>query len=245
MRTAIIADIHGNAVGFKAVLADIEAEPVDQVACLGDVAQGGAQPAECLELLRALDGPVVMGNSDAFLLDLDLVADSREPITERLLEIRAWTLDRLEAPHLEFMRSFRPTIEAGLGGDRRLLGFHGSPQSWDDVLLPETSNEEFGRLIGDRTATVLAGGHVHFQWLRRHGDALFFNPGSAGLAYDRTQPEDGFRLDPWAEYAVVAVEDERLGVEFRRIPFDPVEVVRDTLESGMPYAGQRVREWGG
>jgi predicted phosphodiesterase len=245
VRTAIISDIHGNAVGFEAVLAHIETEPVDQVVCLGDVAQGGAQPAECLELLRALECPVVMGNSDAFVLDLDLVADSPEPITGRHLEIRAWTLDQLKPKQLEFMRSFSPTIEADLGGDRRLLGFHGSPRSWDDVLLPETPDDEFARAIGDSQATALAGGHVHFQWLRRYGDAVFLNPGSAGLAYDRAQSEDDFRLDPWAEYAVITVEDTSIGVEFRRIPFDPGEVVRATLESAMPHAEQRTREWRG
>ena len=49
MRVGLFSDVHGNAVGFDALLADLERCPVDRLVCLGDVAQGGPQPAECLE----------------------------------------------------------------------------------------------------------------------------------------------------------------------------------------------------
>jgi predicted phosphodiesterase len=42
MRVALISDMHGNAVGLDAVLAELEREPIDQIVALGDVAQGGA-----------------------------------------------------------------------------------------------------------------------------------------------------------------------------------------------------------
>ena len=45
IHTALISDIHGNAIALEAVLADLERDPVDQVVCLGDVLQGGCQPA--------------------------------------------------------------------------------------------------------------------------------------------------------------------------------------------------------
>ena len=45
-RIAVISDIHGNAVALDAVLADIERAGVDQIVCLGDAIQGGAQPAQ-------------------------------------------------------------------------------------------------------------------------------------------------------------------------------------------------------
>jgi predicted phosphodiesterase len=245
MRTAIIADIHGNAVAFDAVLAALEREPVDQAVCLGDVAQGGPQPAECLQRLHALAGPVVLGNSDAFLLSVDAAANSAEPVTARHLETRTWSLAQLSDELVDYMAGFQRTVEAPLGGDYSLLAFHGSPRSFDELLFPETSDEQFADAVGESDASVLAGGHVHLQWLRRLGDALFLNPGSVGLAYDRSQPEEDFRLDPWAEYAVVTADDSFLGIEFRRLPFDPSGVARATLESGMPHAETRAREWTG
>jgi predicted phosphodiesterase len=245
VRTAIVADIHGNAVAFDAVLAALEREPVDQVVCLGDVAQGGPQPAECLRRLRALAGPVVLGNSDAFLLSVEAADHSAEPVTERHLETRAWSLAQLSGDLVDYMRGFQQTVEAPLGGNHSLLAFHGSSRSFDELLFPETSNEEFADAVGQSEASVLAGGHVHLQWLRRYGDALFLNPGSVGLAYDRSQSEEDFRLDPWAEYSVVTVDDSSLGIEFRRLPFDPSAAARVTLESGMPHAETRAREWTG
>src|SRR5262245_15317901 len=49
LRTALIADIHGNIVALEAVLADIGRRDVDAVVCLGDVAATGPQPAEAVD----------------------------------------------------------------------------------------------------------------------------------------------------------------------------------------------------
>jgi len=46
MRIAIIADTHGNLGSLEAVLAEIESEGIEQIACLGDVAGLGPHPRE-------------------------------------------------------------------------------------------------------------------------------------------------------------------------------------------------------
>ena len=68
MRIGLIADIHGNLIALETVLAELAREPLDQMVCLGDVAALGPQPGEALARLRALGCPVVMGNTDAWLL---------------------------------------------------------------------------------------------------------------------------------------------------------------------------------
>jgi hypothetical protein len=123
------------------VVEDLERFEVDALVSLGDVAQGGAEPAASLGRLKALGARDVMGNSDAFLLEVPL--DSPEPVTERQLEVREWTLGQLDEAHVAFMRSFEPTVDLTAGnhriltaGNHRILCFHGSPASYDDVLLP-------------------------------------------------------------------------------------------------------------
>ena len=69
MRVALISDAHGNAVGLRAALDDIAGRDVDAIVALGDMAQGGPQPVDCLDLLHGSGATVVLGNSDAFLLD--------------------------------------------------------------------------------------------------------------------------------------------------------------------------------
>src|SRR5207244_10262868 len=101
-RVALISDAHGNAVGLRAALDDLAGRRVDEIVSLGDVAQGGPQPAECLDLVRASGARTVMGNSDAFLLDPDA---SKEEHTERHLVQRDWTLAKLSPEHLDYVRS--------------------------------------------------------------------------------------------------------------------------------------------
>lgn len=235
----MLSDVHGNAVALRVVLEDLERRPVDQVVCLGDMLQGGPEPVAVADLLAAHGWPVVLGNADAFLLD---PAAGREPATDALLEVRAWTVSQLGA-RLDLIRSFAPTVQADLGGGRTLLAFHGSPLSYDDILLPGTAERVFRTLIGDADADVLAGGHVHVQFLRRLGASVFVNPGSIGLSYDHEQGSGDFRADRWAAYAVVEVEDGRVEVAFRCVPLDVDELVRAALASGMPHADEAAHRW--
>ncbi|HEU5370728.1 MAG TPA: metallophosphoesterase, partial [Ktedonobacterales bacterium] len=129
MRIALISDIHGNCFALDAVLADLRAQSIDQIICLGDAIQGGPQPAETVQRLHELACPIVMGNADAFLLGEEKGAT--EPIAQQTREVRAWTLSQLSADDLAFIRSFQPTVEATLEGGQRLLCFHGSPTSYN------------------------------------------------------------------------------------------------------------------
>jgi predicted phosphodiesterase len=240
VRVALFSDVHGNAVAFDAMLADLRRHDVDHVVCLGDHAQGGAQPAECLERLQELGCPAVMGNSDHFLLTLD---PGNEPATEAHLEMVRWSTEQLSDELLEFHRSFQPTVELELGEGRTLLAFHASPRSRDEILGPWLEEEEWREPFDGAEATILAGGHTHLQWARRLGDRYYVNPGSVGLAYDHNQPEETFRADPCAEYALVSIDDGTVGVEFRRVPFDAGAVLEAIEASGMPYPERAARFW--
>ena len=213
---------------------------MDQVVCLGDHAQGGAQPAECLERLRDLGCQAVMGNSDHFLLTLD---PGEEAMTEAQLETVRWSAAQLSEELLEFHRSFQPTVELDLGSGRSLLAFHASPQSRDEIVGPWMEEEAFREPFQAADSTVLTGGHTHQQWTRRLGDQYYVNPGSVGLAYDHLQPVETFRADPFAEYAIVTVDEKSTGVEFRRVPFEADEVVRAIQASGMPHGERAARFW--
>jgi putative phosphoesterase len=237
MRLALISDQHGNDVAFLAVLADVERLGVDEIVCLGDVVQGGTEPAQTLDRLAALGCETVLGNADAFLLEVSV--DSPEPVTERQLEVRDWTLSQLSSSHLEQIRDFAPTVSRELDGVSLLL-FHGSPRSYDDVLLPELAVEALEPFIG-QDAALLAGGHTHLQWTRRIGDALYVNPGSVGISYDRHADPPVLRT--LAEWALVTVADGAVGVEFRQVPYAVEDVQSAALQSGRPHADEWAAQW--
>src|SRR5215831_2977947 len=108
MRIAVISDIHGNCVALDAVLADVRQRSVDEMVCLGDAIQGGAQPAETVARLRELGCPVVMGNADAWLLT-GVETSPNETITERGRVTREWSLAHLSPEDRAFIAAFAPT----------------------------------------------------------------------------------------------------------------------------------------
>ena len=245
MRIAIISDMHGNDLAFEAVEADIQKQNVDQLVCLGDAVQGGPQPAAIIQRLRQLNCSVVMGNADAWLITGKETADEGIP-PERLKkmgEIRNWSLSQLTEDDIGYISSFQPTITIKLEHDIDLLCFHGSPASFDDVILPAASEEEFQKFLGAYPDRILTGGHTHAQQIRRLGKYFFFNPGSVGFAYSHNQPESQFYADPWAEYAILTTTEGRVNLEFRRIPFDAQELIRIYRVSGRPFAEDAVAQY--
>lgn len=249
MRIAVISDIHGNAIALEAVLNDLSGEAIDQIICLGDAIQGGPQPALAVARLRELGCPVVMGNADAWLLTGAETGHEAPPPDRlaRMHEVRAWSLAQLSAADQEFIAEFQPTVAIPLGGERELLCFHGSPASFDEVILPTTPEAEFERILGAHLPHILTGGHTHMQQIRRIGatDSFFFNPGSVGRAFSHHQPDGQFRSDPWADYAVLTVVGGRMALELRRVPFDVAALIATYQSSGRPHAEEAIAEYTG
>jgi predicted phosphodiesterase len=242
MRVAVFSDIHGNALGLDTALVDMGSQRIDRMVCLGDAIQGGPQPAQTVARLRELGCPVVMGNADHWLLTGDEAGES-EPASQELLDVRAWSLGQLSAEDRAFIQGFQPTVEIDLDGGKKLLCAHGSPTSFNDIILPATPEDEFRRYLGVYAPHILTGGHTHTQFVRRLEDNFFFNPGSVGFAYLQPQPEDDFHADPWAEYAILTVENETIGLEFRRIPYDQERMMEIYRSSGRPYAEKAAAQY--
>ena len=72
---AILGDIHANLDALEVVLADCRQQGVTDYLCTGDVVGYNARPHECLQIMRELGCPIVMGNHDCYVstdhLDLD------------------------------------------------------------------------------------------------------------------------------------------------------------------------------
>jgi hypothetical protein len=231
--------MHGNAVAFRTVLDDLRQAP-ELIVSLGDVAQGGPQPVECVELLRELGCPCVFGNSDEFLLTLDVGAEpvEDEEQAERLLQTARWSQEQLGDDGLEFLRGFEPTVEVD-----GLVCCHATPSSNEDVVLPSTPAEQVEAILGGNDARAVAAGHVHLQWLRRFAQTLWFCVGSVGLVYEHKEPEppDDVPFQPWSEYAVVDLPT--LSVEFRRIPFDVEELIDAARRKDFPEFERWAAMW--
>jgi len=229
MRLAVLSDIHGNGVGLEAVLDELAGERIDGFVCLGDVAEGGPQPVECLDRVLALGGPVVLGNCDRWL-----TAYRYEPELAARGDIGAWAIERLGPERIATVASFPPHVELDLDGER-LLGVHGTKDSDVASIEPAATDDELDRHA--HGARLLAHGHTHVQWLRRTRNTIVFNPGRIGCDLDRVLRGMEHDLDGWAEYAII----EPTRVELRRAAYDLDRLRAAILDSGLPHAEEAAR----
>ncbi len=247
MRILVLSDVHGNCLALETVLTDAKKKGFDQIVCNGDMIQGGPQPHETVQLLREMKSLIVMGNSDAWLLtgeetDADSISDERR---KKLDAVREWSLSKLNKDDCAFIESFQPTVTVDLGNGRSLLAFHGSPTSFDQVLLPSTSEEEYQEVFKPYSDHILTGGHVHLQYTRRLQDSqnFYFNPGSVGVAYNHEQTGEKNLLDPWAEYALLTIEKSNTQLEFIRVALDMDKMADVYRSSNRPFAGEAMAQY--
>ncbi len=245
MAVALIADIHGNLIALDAVLKALAAHNIEQLLCLGDVAASGPQPREVIARLKQLGCPVVMGNTDAWLLEPK--RKQRDPLDRQRLQERdmwLWAAAQLTPEDRCFLASFQPTLSYELEQDKHLLAYHGSPRSYHERIGPTLSDQDLDTALAGQQADIFAGGHTHIQMVRRHRRSLVLNPGSVGLALDQAGPFEGpVRQPPWAEYAIIEMHNDALAVHLHRVPFDVQAHIQVILASGMPHAEWAAGAW--
>ncbi len=242
MQIALISDIHGNLVALEAAMAAIDALHVDHLVCLGDVASMGAQPHETLRYLANRNFSMVMGNTDANLLNPPALPDNANEFVQRFITMNGWCAAQLTTEDRNFIQSFQPTITLPLANGRDLLCFHGSPRSYDDIIRATTTNDELATCFEGTSAWLLAGGHTHDPLWRRCGQSWIINPGSVGLPVDFL--EDGQAVNiPRAEFAVIDVTGDRFNITFRHVAYDPEPLLQAIRDREMPYSDWFINEW--
>jgi putative phosphoesterase len=244
LKIAVISDIHGNLTALQAILPAISKE-VDKVVCLGDIASVGPQPHETIALLKRLNYPCVMGNTDESLWK-ETPEDFRrmgipEAEARRMEALDGWTRSRITASDRKYLSTMKPTIALKAGGSS-MLCYHGSPLSNTEGLLPATPDEELSRILSNRKATIFAGGHTHSQMAKRWRSSLIINPGSVGLPFQRDE-EGRIRNPTWAEFAVVNFGHRELKVELCRVRYNPSKLALVVKESGMPDPDWWLADW--
>jgi putative phosphoesterase len=240
-RIALISDIHSNEVALRAVLAHIERTGVDQIVCLGDVANLGPQPKAVIEVLAELGCPCILGNHDEFLLDPELIrAYSQAPPVVASID---WNRSRLSSADLEFLGGFERAREIELGAHAKLHVFHGSPRSNTEDLLATTPPEQLDEMLAGAAATVMAGGHTHLQMLRQHHGHLLVNPGSVGMPFKDYASGGPPTILSHAEYAIVEEEAGAIEVSLHRVPLDKDKLRRANQQSDHPLRDYLLKQY--
>jgi diadenosine tetraphosphatase ApaH/serine/threonine PP2A family protein phosphatase len=245
VKRALISDIHSNLESLTAVLADLRAQGVEEVYCLGDVVGYGPNPRECIDLVMKCKVCLLGNHDQGALFD----PEGFNTGAERAI---FWTREQLEnsnSPAGNRRWDFLGELPRNhLEG--KFLFVHGSARNpLNEYVFPE---DIYNRRKMEKIFALIEKyafqGHTHvpgvftedFRFLSpeeinfeyRLGDAkVMINVGSVG------QPRDG---DPRACYVIL--EDDL--VRFRRVEYPVEETIRKiyAIPDLDNYLGDRLRD---
>lgn len=218
-RIAIVSDIHGNLVALDAVIADLERAAPDLVVHGGDLVIGGPRPAECVDRIREVGWPGILGNIDTVVRD-GLPAGLEAALAARFQQQVTWTADRLGEERVAWLQTAPGEWRDG----GRVALVHAVPGNLWQVVLPTADDAELRGTFAPLSARIAVYCHIHVPFVRQLGDLTVANSGSAGNPYDG---------DPRASYLLV--EDGAVTIE--RVDYDVDRVVADLHATGAPDAG--------
>jgi len=229
MRIALFADIHANLEALEAVLADAEAHGATDYVCLGDIVGYNADPAACLERVRAMGCPVVKGNHDEDASGTHSL-EAMNPVAAAALQ---WTREQLSDEQRQWLRRLRMVRQV-----EDFTVVHSTldqPANWNYVTNRFDAMANFSYQF----TQVCFHGHTHVprvyvktdkvqevpadQVAIEDGAKYFINIGSVG------QPRDG---DWRASYVLYDLESRV--IYFRRIEYDIATTQQKILAAGLP-----------
>lgn len=229
MKYAVIADIHSNLEALEVVLADAKAQNCTHYCCIGDVVGYGANPRECLEIVRNMGMPCVKGNHDEYC-SMD---ETLEGFNPHAAEAVQWTRQQLSAEERQWLRDLKYVrLVASFTMVHSTLDV---PQRWGYVFDKLAAAASF---TYQNTAVCFFGHtHVPVAFIRdsvvrggtyskfkvEPGRKYFVNVGSVG------QPRD---LNPKAAYVVYDLDEQT--IELRRLDYDIAKAQKKILEAGLP-----------
>lgn len=229
-RIAIFSDIHGNLHALKAILEEVEKLKVDRYYCCGDIVGYGANPNECVEILREKGCPVVAGNHDhAVLLKTDM-----SYFNEVAKAAVLWTKDVLKKENEEFIDSLPMTYEDG-----DFFFVHASPKNpeeWNYILTMGDARLTF-QFFNKRFCFI---GHSHQPFVIENENNSLYCPSKLDIVLADSkrylvnvgsvgQPRD---RNPLASYVYCDLDEKVLKVN--RIEYDLKGAQKAIINAGLP-----------
>lgn len=230
MRIAILADIHGNLPALEAALADVERVKVDRILVAGDVVVGSPDSLACWERVKALNCPVLRGNHERYVFDMDTPRARPEWKTPQFGPVR-YAADQLGSTRRAELAALPTTLK--FPDCPELLFVHASPRNDSDLVFPYTSDAELETMFAGATEPVILRGHNHYAGVRLLGKKKIITVGSVGLPLDGT---------PSVQYTLLEKRHEGWWFEQRSVAYDVDASVRRFRESGyLDTAGPMAR----
>ena len=231
MRYGIFSDVHSNLEALEAVLEAFKNESIEKYLCVGDIVGYGADPIECIRILRQLNPVMVCGNHDWATVDLF----DKKWFNQYAEKAVTWTQSVLSDEDKDFLKSLELTKQIdGLGLVHGTLDNPAMFKYVFDLFEAEVCLEESLDhicFIGHTHRPVIffmKGQEVNYildnQVYIQDGTRYLINVGSVG------QPRDG---NPYACYCVY--DSVTRLFQIKRIAYDVHKAQEKILNAGLPH----------
>jgi predicted phosphodiesterase len=176
---ALISDIHSNIHALEAALADIEAQGVKRILCLGDIVGYGGAPLETIAKIRDTCEISMLGNHDDALLNSNMALYFNEWARQAI----DWTREQIESSDrleelYDYMYSLKREMSEFVDAEGTAFNMvHASPrQPQTEYLLPTLAAgcEALDANFAAMTNQVCFYGHTHHPG--------YFTPGESFVA---------------------------------------------------------------
>ncbi len=221
VKCAVLADVHGNLHALTAVLADARQQQVSFFLNAGDLVGYGAFPDEVVRELSADTFFHVQGNYDQEVLRYKTASEVRSS-TDLYDFSYQYTAQNLSKQSKKFLKKL-PIQLFFILGDKKYLMVHGSPESSDEHITPDTSEERFQQLAHMADVDVIICGHAHTMFTKTSDRVLFINPGSVGRPGNH---------DPRASYMIL--ESHPFSLQKRVLEYDVIAAADAMRTKGFP-----------
>ena len=237
MRYGIISDIHGNKEALEVAVGHLESAGIDRFICVGDIVGYGADPDQCLDIVKELTDDIVAGNHDHAAVGLTDIENFNQHAKIAVL----WTSEQLTAEHKDSIKSFPMTLQLDGALVVHSTPFH--PEKWFYLL----THFQFVAAFQQFTEQLCFIGHSHqplvFEKGNQHtgplkgetfslvdGSRYIVNVGSIGQPRDR---------DPRLSCCIYDSTEKT--VELIRLEYDVALAQEKIREAGLPdYLAQRL-----
>jgi len=228
MKIAIISDIHSNLEALTKVLSEIK--DVDKVFCLGDIVGYGANPGECLEMIRDRVGLCIAGNHDYGVIGKTDIQYFNSAARQAII----WTRSHISDLAKKYLDSL--SLTESYDDMSFTHGVFSFPESWNYIFSLEDAVREFHYM--DSSIGFVGHSHipgVFFEKIGEYGTLenseftfedrvrYIVNCGSVG------QPRDG---DPRASFCIIDTDDKK--VIMHRVAYNVERAREKIIEVGLP-----------
>ncbi|MCK5833636.1 metallophosphoesterase family protein [bacterium] len=230
MKIAIISDIHSNLEALKAVLDYIEGFSVDSIFCAGDIVGYGADPVECVEIIKKRADLVVAGNHDYGVVGKTDISKFKQSARSAI----EWTSAQLDLNQKKWLASLDL-----VKNDNNIKIVHSSPlspESWHYIRLNSSITAQF-EAFSERVCFV---GHSHKPgiWCSS-GDRIecgssYVLSGLSGYRYIVNVGSVGQPRDGDSRACIVIFDDESMMVEFHRVDYDIDSAANKIISANLP-----------